>query len=105
MRRSTPSDRCRMVHLLLERRLGSAEQRSDLAGADAEGLGDLDVAQAAVAEREHRGRLRGQPAQGLAEVAAVLAQLHDVVRVLRAVQGGVEGGAPQLALLAAPAAP
>ena len=93
------------MHLLPERRLGPAEQCSDLAGADAERLGDLDVAEAAVAQREHGGGLRGQPAQGFPEPAAVLERLQDLVGVRAALRGRVEGCARQLPALPALAAP
>ena len=93
------------MHLLPERRLGPAEQCPDLAGADAERLGDLDVAEAAVAQREHGGGLRGQPAQGFPEPAAVLERLQDLVGVRAALRVRVEGRARQLPALPALAAP
>src|SRR2546422_387086 len=83
MRRRAPSDRCAMGHLLPQGMLGAPQERADLVCADAERGADFDVAEPAVAEREDRRRLAGQPRQRPADPAPVLLDLEDRLGVER----------------------
>src|SRR5207249_772098 len=83
MRRRAPSDRCAMGHLLPQGVLGPPQERADLVCADAERGADFHVAEPAVAEREDRRRLAGQPRERPADLAPVFLDLQHRLGVER----------------------